>query len=378
MKGAPLEDQKPSHKYTFVECLLPAAAACQDAQKEWLYGKLSLQLRHLLYLLSESAANHYQAQVSAKHKYPLLHINFLHVSYPNSPQLPRLSTRHHMLIKWKDVLRNPKDSNYGYEAPKDFSAKDLSDLFLASEAAFSDSALSRARARASAVALSTAARSALSFASIAALSVNGRYMMILLCIAKSSFDLLIAEGVGFPFRHTSCFQLLSSNHLDFAQPSHQDPSTFFSSSGLQLKYSSIPAGNPCSPSFLSQSFCSRKAIVDSSFFSAFLAASLASTISSALRSKGQHGAELCALHPFVCFHYPGSYRITNTKKTIMFTFALFRVNAIHCEQLLIRYGSIQIPKPSEDLRVIELRAATIVQNLSFIELRNFKNRNRGS
>jgi len=34
MRAKPLEDQKPSRRCTSVECLLPAAAACQDAQKE--------------------------------------------------------------------------------------------------------------------------------------------------------------------------------------------------------------------------------------------------------------------------------------------------------------------------------------------------------
>lgn len=43
IRNTPLEDQKPFHKCTFAECLHPSAAACQDEQKESLYGKLSLQ-----------------------------------------------------------------------------------------------------------------------------------------------------------------------------------------------------------------------------------------------------------------------------------------------------------------------------------------------
>ena len=43
----PLEDQKPSHICTSVECSHPFVVICQDEHREWLFYKLSSQQQQL-------------------------------------------------------------------------------------------------------------------------------------------------------------------------------------------------------------------------------------------------------------------------------------------------------------------------------------------
>lgn len=61
---APSEDQRPFRRRTSAGYSHLFVVIYQDERKEWLSGKLSLQLQRLSLLLMESDANHYQVQGS--------------------------------------------------------------------------------------------------------------------------------------------------------------------------------------------------------------------------------------------------------------------------------------------------------------------------